>query len=188
MFCSFKGKQTYRCIYCRQQYSTRNATKFRQHLVDRCESVPQEVRDELATECMESTRTWTQAKVPVWSHFELWEETGICFIHYTASELWLFWNIFKTCSFQANRCVGAPTVALHTPIETPLNVCFYVLCIYDYIHCIWITGRIHLMMKCDKIPVDLRFKLRKESNELYTSALAAKTQPKQKKVNTVICL
>ncbi|CAG2120466.1 unnamed protein product, partial [Medioppia subpectinata] len=130
-----EGKETYKCQYCGQLYATRNATKFRQHLVDRCERIPENIRQELTLETMESSRTWTQAKVPVWSHYKLWQEFGK----------------------QMCRCVYCGTT-------------------YGYKNAT--KCRIHLMLKCDKIPVEMKLKIRKESHDLYMSALNAKNELK----------
>ncbi|XP_054164515.1 zinc finger protein 271-like [Oppia nitens] len=142
------GKESFSCMYCHQIYSTRNATKFRQHLIDRCEKVPDDTRNTLSTESIESNRTWTQTKVPVWTHFKLWEQSG-------------------------------------------KQMCKCIYCGITYAYRNATKCRIHLMLNCMKIPVDQRFDLRKEANELYTSALEAKnrvtiTKPKQKKTLTKV--
>lgn len=63
-------KMIIQCIYCCMNYANKNATKCREHLLDRCEKIPNTIRHRINNAFFDSPlKTWTQVKVPIWKHF-----------------------------------------------------------------------------------------------------------------------
>jgi len=71
------GKISCRCIYCNTIYAHKNATKCREHLVERCDKISSQIRSDISNQCEETpSRTWTQTRTPVWEHYIITEEDG----------------------------------------------------------------------------------------------------------------
>ncbi|KAJ6220254.1 hypothetical protein RDWZM_006066 [Blomia tropicalis] len=58
------------CIYCCMNYANKNATKCREHLLERCGKIPIAIRHRINNAIFDSPlKTWTQVKVSIWNHF-----------------------------------------------------------------------------------------------------------------------
>lgn len=56
-------------------YANKNATKCREHLLERCDKIPIIVRSRIHHMMTETPwKTWTQVKIPIWQHFTV--DTG----------------------------------------------------------------------------------------------------------------
>ncbi|XP_027198596.1 uncharacterized protein LOC113792843 [Dermatophagoides pteronyssinus] len=65
-------KTVIQCIYCCMNYANKNATKCREHLLERCDKIPLSIRHKINNSFYESPlKTWTQIKIPIWKHFSL---------------------------------------------------------------------------------------------------------------------
>ncbi|KAH9394588.1 hypothetical protein TYRP_004643 [Tyrophagus putrescentiae] len=67
-----QDKMMIQCIYCCINYANKNATKCREHLLDRCDKIPTSIRHRINNTFFDSPlKTWTQVKVPIWKHFSV---------------------------------------------------------------------------------------------------------------------
>lgn len=67
-----ENKTTIQCIYCCINYANKNATKCREHLLERCEKIPLEVKHKINNYFYDTPlKTWTQVKIPIWKHFSV---------------------------------------------------------------------------------------------------------------------
>lgn len=65
-------KTVIQCIYCCMNYANKNATKCREHLLERCDKIPLNIRHKINNSFYESPlKTWTQIKIPIWKHFSM---------------------------------------------------------------------------------------------------------------------
>ncbi|KAJ6220992.1 hypothetical protein RDWZM_006804 [Blomia tropicalis] len=63
-------KSVIQCIYCCMNYANKNATKCREHLLERCSKIPIAIRHRINNAIFDSPlKTWTQVKVSIWNHF-----------------------------------------------------------------------------------------------------------------------
>jgi len=76
-----EGKSSTECSYCGITYSGRNATKCREHLVAKCEKIPNEVKQMICSQCDEdflrNLQQPIKSKVSIWEHFDITEEEGL---------------------------------------------------------------------------------------------------------------
>lgn len=87
------------CIYCCMNYANKNATKCREHLLDRCEKIPSTIRHRINNAFFDSPlKTWTQVKVPIWKHFTVIFIEGIYHLFTTTKINVLY--IFRTTKLQ----------------------------------------------------------------------------------------
>lgn len=74
----FPDKTVIQCIYCCMNYANKNATKCREHLMDRCDKIPLGIRHKINNSFSQSPlKTWTQIKIPIWTHFSIINSEGI---------------------------------------------------------------------------------------------------------------
>ncbi|KPM10483.1 hypothetical protein QR98_0090390 [Sarcoptes scabiei] len=113
-FCVYEDddhKTMIQCIYCCMNYANKNATKCREHLLERCDKVPLSIQHQIRDSLYETpSKTWTQIKIPIWKHFSVMNLKGFDFLSY-----FCFCLIIYPLYFQIGNSINVTIVKKFTP-------------------------------------------------------------------------
>lgn len=92
-------------------YANKNATKCREHLLERCDKVPLSIQHQIRDSLYETpSKTWTQIKIPIWKHFSVMNLKGFDFLSY-----FCFCLIIYPLYFQIGNSINVTIVKKFTP-------------------------------------------------------------------------
>lgn len=129
-------------------YANKNATKCREHLLERCERIPNAIRHRISNFFVDSPlKTWTQVKIPIWSHFSIINLNEGIKLNLIYHIIIIYFPFVDRKQYKCNYC---------EKMYSSKNVTKF---------------RLHLLLKCQQIPENARADLNCELSRSFSKGI-----------------